>query len=56
MTLKFIKTLLSINLVIMYYLDFVTANSITKIALFILMVIFIFEVGVEIGKKRSNQI
>jgi len=54
--LKIVKTLLSIILVLMYYLGFVTVNSITKIALFFLMVIFIFEVGVETGKKQSNRI
>ncbi|WP_196426607.1 hypothetical protein [Lysinibacillus cavernae] len=55
MTLKIVKTLLSIILVFMYYLGFWTANATTKIALFFLMVIFIFEVGVANGKKQKNR-
>lgn len=56
MTLKIVKTLLSIVLVFMYYLGFWTANSATKIVFFFLMIVFIFEVGVETGKKHRNNI
>ncbi|MEK5332682.1 hypothetical protein [Lysinibacillus sp. FSL W8-0992] len=56
MTLKIVKTLLSIILVFLYYLGFWTANPIMKIVFFFLMVLFIFEIGVDTGKKRKNRI
>ncbi|MGE7997459.1 hypothetical protein ACQKOF_02010 [Lysinibacillus sp. NPDC093190] len=56
MTLKIVKTLLSIFLVFMYYLRFWSANSTIKITLFFIMILFIYEVGVETGKKQKNRI
>ncbi|MFF2176440.1 hypothetical protein ACFVT8_08280 [Lysinibacillus sp. NPDC058147] len=55
MTLKIVKTLLSIILVFMYYLGFWTANSAIKITLFFIMILFIYELGVETGKKQKNR-
>lgn len=56
MTLKIVKTLLSIFLVFMYYLGFWSANYSIKIMLFFIMVLFVYEVGVETGKKQKNRI
>ncbi|MET4563534.1 hypothetical protein ABIA69_004754 [Lysinibacillus parviboronicapiens] len=56
MALKIVKTLLSIVIVFLYYLGFWTETFTLKIVLFFLMVIFIFEVGVETGKKQKNSI
>ncbi|WP_197140677.1 hypothetical protein [Lysinibacillus sphaericus] len=52
MTLKIIKTLLAIFLVLMYYLGFWSASSTQKIVLFFIMNLFIYEVGVETGKRK----
>ncbi|MCE4044021.1 MAG: hypothetical protein M3043_13460 [Lysinibacillus fusiformis] len=54
MTLKMIKTLLSIIMVFMYYLGFWTETFTIKIVIFFLMLVFIFEVGMESGKKQNN--
>ncbi|GEM_PF-682190 len=56
MTLKIMKTLLSIIMVIMYYLGFWTETFTIKIVIFFLMLIFIFEAGMETGKKQNNSI
>lgn len=56
MTLKIVKTLLSIFLVFMYYLGFWSTNSTIKIAFFFIMILFIYEIGVETGKKQKNRI
>jgi len=55
MTLKIVKTLLSIIIVFMYYLGFWTESFTIKMVIFFLMVVFIFEVGVETGKKQNNR-
>ncbi|MEQ6353360.1 hypothetical protein ABNX05_01880 [Lysinibacillus sp. M3] len=52
MTLKIIKTLLAIFLVFMYYLGFWSASSTQEIILFFIMILFIYEVGVETGKRK----
>ncbi|MFI9482308.1 hypothetical protein ACIG2M_10610 [Lysinibacillus fusiformis] len=49
-----IKTLLSIIMVFMYYLGFWTETFTIKIVIFFLMLVFIFEVGMEWGKKQNN--
>ncbi|WEA37555.1 hypothetical protein [Lysinibacillus fusiformis] len=54
MTLKMIKILLSIIMVFMYYLGFWTETFTIKIVIFFLMLVFIFEVGMESGKKQNN--
>ncbi|WP_249659645.1 hypothetical protein [Lysinibacillus fusiformis] len=54
MTLKMIKTLLSIIMLFMYYLGFWTETFTIKIVIFFLMLVFIFEVGMESGKKQNN--
>ncbi|MCR8853615.1 hypothetical protein [Lysinibacillus fusiformis] len=56
MTLKIIKTLLSIIMVFMYYLGFWTETFTIKIVIFFLMLIFIFEAEVESEKKQNNSI
>ncbi|MFJ7183744.1 hypothetical protein [Lysinibacillus xylanilyticus] len=55
MALKIVKTLLSIFLVFMYYLGFWSANSSVKITLFFIMILFIYEVGIETGKKQMSK-
>ncbi|MGE8034075.1 hypothetical protein [Lysinibacillus sp. NPDC093692] len=54
MTLKIVKTLLAIFLVFMYYLGFWSASSTQKIVLFFIMILFIYEVGVETGKRNCE--
>ncbi len=56
MTLKIVKTLLSIMMVFMYYLGFWTETLTIKIVIFFLMLVFIFEAGMETGKKQNNSI
>jgi len=54
MTLKIVKTLLAIFLVFMYYLGFWSASSTLKNVLFFIMIFFIYEIGVETGKRHRE--
>ena len=54
MTLKIVKTLLAIFLVFMYYLGFWSASSTLKNVLFFIMILFIYEIGVETGKRQRE--
>ncbi|MEB2298635.1 hypothetical protein LAV72_03225 [Lysinibacillus xylanilyticus] len=56
MTLKIVKTFLSVLIVFLYYLGLWSANSTIKIMLFFIMILFIYELGVETGKKQKNRI